>query len=455
MDATVQARILSTVLALGAATIAAADVASRSAVVAGWFDARRVERCRKNNWQYEYAGRFINFEQRVLLEEMPNGDYSKGSAAFIGSSVLKEAIFTNALSGPERTRIANYSWGTAVHSQEFALVRYLVEEHGFLSAGGDRSLVVIGLYYGSAAGLDTHANGGFFQEMLTYEGLYTYSQDAGIHDAPMSAMERSLRIERARISQFARNALTNWDAGLTPTWPHTPNVYQGYWRDYMGPDWRAEMSVEVMYLAEMIEYLRARNVSVVGVVLPLASWQRELPFPAHLRSLVDPLFREKGVPILDLTEFTDDADFGDSAHLAFRGEMKVSDVLLGLARRHLRRVGALPECRPDAMAQPVAHRVQGRILWEAPAGTKGIVVWRAGEPPSGEPLAILTSRSTSFALPSASSGASYVAEAYDADGCSSPRAAASVAAELGSDPYAAEALEGRDHGAHLPATTSP
>ena len=444
MHPKVQTRTLAALLALGAATIAGTDAASRCAAITGWFDARRVERCRKNNWQYEYAGRFNNFEQRFLLEEMPDADYSHGSVTFIGSSVLKEAIFTNALSAVERRMIGNYSWGAAVHSQEFALVRYLVADHGLPSAGADRALVVLGLYYGSAAALGRHSNAGFFKEMLTYEGLYTYSPDGGLHDAPMSPLERSLRLERARVRQFLQNALVNWDAGLTPTWPQTPDVYRGCWRDYFGVNWKDEMRGEVVQLGAMLEYLQAHHIPVVGVVPPLASWQRESPYPGEFRSLVDPLLRANGVPILDLTELNGDEDFGDLAHLTFRGELIASDILLGLARLHLRRVGALPRCRPDALARPVAHRVEGGLVWDAPPTTKGLAVLRPGAPGANGPVAILASRSASFTVPVEWTSDAYVVEAFDAEGCSSPMAGGqAMPGGPRSETYPAEALDAK------------
>lgn len=422
MDARKRSGTLAAVLAVALATVGVADLAARSDAIAGWVDAYRLEQCRQKNCDYEYAGRFLNFEQRFLVEELPQADYSAGSVCFVGSSVMKGAIFLNDLNASEHRVIENYSWGAALHSQERSLVRYLVEDHGLLAAGGERTLVVVGLYYGSAAQLEPpRAN--FFKEMLTYEGLYTLGADEQMRDAPMSAIERDVRIERARLRQSVGNLLKRWDAGLTPaTRPQTPAVFQSGWRDYMGSNWKANMRGQVSQLGDMVDYLRARGAVVAGVVLPLASWQRALPFPGELRSLVDPMFEAKHVPILDLSTLVDDADFGDSAHVTMRGERNVSDVLLGLARNHLRDRAILPACPRDTTPRPVARSEESGVTWMAPPGTKGMLVWPQGRVGAGEPLRILATAATAYRISRDAFAQPYVVEAFDAQGCSSTEA---------------------------------
>ena len=159
------------------------------------------EFAKKTNTVFSNTGNFIDYEDRVLLDEIPQADYSRGGVYFFGTSTMKWAFTTWDLPVEEKRFIGNYGIGASTHSDQLRLIQYLIEQRGFLTAG-NRDLVILGLTY-SVGRRDPPT--GYFASLLRRHGLYTITADEQIVPVPMSAVESWLRVEKARSSGFIWN----------------------------------------------------------------------------------------------------------------------------------------------------------------------------------------------------------------------------------------------------------
>lgn len=146
------------------------------------------------------TGNFIDLEDRVFLDQIPRTDYSKGGVYFFGTSNMKWAFHTWDLPAAERHLIGNYGFGGANHTTVLQLIRYLIAQHGFLSAG-KRDLVVFGVSFH----LGVEPAPLYFYNMLQRHGLFTISPDGRIVPAKLSPLDRWMRVEKARSVGFFWN----------------------------------------------------------------------------------------------------------------------------------------------------------------------------------------------------------------------------------------------------------
>ena len=159
------------------------------------------EFAKKTNTVFSNTGNFIDFEDRVLLDEIPQADYSRGGVYFFGTSTMKWAFTTWDLPAEQKRFIGNYGIGASSHTDQLRLIQYLIEQRGFLTAG-ERDLVILGVTFRLGR---RDPPTGYFASLLRRHGLYTITPDERIVPVPMSAVERWLRIEKARSGGFFWN----------------------------------------------------------------------------------------------------------------------------------------------------------------------------------------------------------------------------------------------------------
>lgn len=90
-------------------TFAVLDAAARNQSLAGWIDRQSQETRRATKGIFSYTGYFVDFEDRLLLDELPAADYSRGGVYLIGSSNLKWATMFWELPPPQQALIHNYA----------------------------------------------------------------------------------------------------------------------------------------------------------------------------------------------------------------------------------------------------------------------------------------------------------------------------------------------------------
>jgi hypothetical protein len=327
-------------LAVLLSTCIVTELLARNRILEQWITAKSSELAKENGALFSYTGNFIDFEDRVLLDEQPQADYSRGGVYFFGTSNMKWAFSTWDLPADDRQLIGNYGIGASNHTTQLQMIRYLIQQRGFLAAR-DRDLLVFGVSF--HLGHVDEPPGGFFASLLRRHGLFKITPDNRVEPASMSTIERWLRVEKARSGGFI------WNLGrLAKSWgkafggwahrAHDKAKYQQAWREYMGPRWRQDIDSEVEQLRATISLVRSYGAAVQIILLPQGTWMDELPFKPYYEAKIRALCRESATPLNDLSRAIPDEDFVDSNHLTVQGQDKFRDLIIGNIIRHLEKI---------------------------------------------------------------------------------------------------------------------
>ena len=210
----------------------------------------QLEEWQRVNGEFQETHGYVDFEDYLFLEEIPNTDYSKGGVYFFGSSTAKVSIMPWVLPVEQQKLVHCYGLSAASHLQQFQFIRYLTEQENFLAAGGDKTLAVFELFYANAVDIEKRPNGGFMPNLFRRHGLYSYNYTDGIKPLWKSNRDRYVCAIKVRCSNFLQRCLHHlglWPADRTATGQVTLSkppdfpAYRNYWMNYMGNDWRKEM----------------------------------------------------------------------------------------------------------------------------------------------------------------------------------------------------------------------
>jgi hypothetical protein len=197
----------------------------------------------------------------------------------------------------------------------------LVEEHGLLRAGGERTTVIFALNYP----MSRIKNGSrYVPSLFTRHGLYTYDWTGGVHDAPMPTFERYAEVERS-IAGRVFHILFGITMSHVQAEPFTRQRIIDHAHAMMGEGWRPIMEREVREFSASIDYLQARGVHVRAFFAPAGSWEDELGYEAAYRSLVTPVLEARNVPVADYSGFLPDGDFMDGIHARYSGQRRMHE----------------------------------------------------------------------------------------------------------------------------------
>jgi hypothetical protein len=333
-----------TLLALLVGICLATDLLARSRHLEQLLMSISTQLAKKNNTLFSNTGNFIDFEERVLLDEIPRADYSRGGVYFFGTSNMKWAFTTWDLPEDQRRLIGNYGIGASGHTTHLRLIQYLAEQRGFLEAG-DRTLVIFGVTF--PLGRKDDLSTGFFVSLLRRHGLYTSMPDGRIVPVPMVDVERWLRVEKARSSGFIWNLgrlARGWAATLvrSPRHPVGDGAYyrQAYtgFMEAMGPDWQQNMDDQLERLKETIYLLRSHKVQVKVMLLPEATWANGLPFKSRYDAKIRALCQSTSTPLVDFSHAMPDDAFVDSGHLTVDGQTEFRSLIMAEISEHLHKL---------------------------------------------------------------------------------------------------------------------
>lgn len=327
-------------LAVLVVTCLVTDLLARNRSLERLLMAKSTELAKRTGTIFSNTGNFIDFEERVLLDEIAQADYSRGGVYFFGTSNMKWAFNTWDLPLQQQRLIGNYGVGASTHTTQLQLIRYLIEQRGFLTAG-ERNLVIIGVSFHSSREEPTT---GYFASLLRRHGLYTIAPDGRVVPVQMSNVERWLRVEKARsggliwnLGRLAKSGVIAL-AGLSRRAAHDGARYQQEWRAFMGPHWHRNMDTELERLRETILLLRSYNAQVKVMLMPEGTWITELPFKVRYEALIRTLCQMTSTPLIDLSHALPDGDFVDSAHLTVEGSEKFRSLIMETIIAHLQKV---------------------------------------------------------------------------------------------------------------------
>lgn len=291
-------------------------------------------------------GTFLEFEDRVLLDDVPHTDYSRGGVYLFGSSPMKWALMSWALTEPERRLIHNYGIGASNHQLQAEFVHFLAEKKGMLDAG-EKAHVILGAYW--SMGIPWSASN-YLGPLVERYGVYRYDDQEGICIVSGGRWASALRLEKARCTSFLKgltNRLARWvtislGMSLGPTEHVRDPALVRKWSLADRPNWEKPLEVQMDALRQLVRYIRGRRAEVTLVLLPTRAPVLECPLPTAYRQAVKQLAGEEHVAVADLSELLTEDEYWDLNHSDHKGMQKTHQALMDIAREHLARVGLLP-----------------------------------------------------------------------------------------------------------------
>jgi hypothetical protein len=299
-----------------------------------------IDRQRKSRYSYEHY--FVDFEDRLINEELPMADYSRGGVYLMGTSNLKWATRFWELPETERKLIHNYGIGATSHLFQFHFLRFLVEQQGLLAAGGEKNMVIFGVSW-HAIGPE-YSPQEFFPSLWERHGMYRYDVSTGITPVHRNELWRTIHFERVRIVGVVKSitAIVAHRMGFrNDVRQHDPAKYVRARAAGMNPNWKERTRDEMAQFEAMAKYLQSRRVKIVVVFLPQASWEDKMPFQGFYIDAMTKVCQRRSIQTIDWTKLLDDEDFADSNHFAPSGVDKLQPRFLEVAVPFLRSTGAL------------------------------------------------------------------------------------------------------------------
>jgi len=294
-------------------------------------------------------GNFLESEDRLILDEIPKADFSRGGAYFFGSSDLKWSVKTWELPADVRPFVGNFGLGGMNHTFELQFIRHLVEHEGLLQAGAERNLVVLGVAHTNVF-VAQEAERAYFATLWPRHGLYAYDAEQGILPVEMSPLSRFLRVRKARWSGFLGgdiNRVTRVVAeklgvpiSVESSIVDDPEALREITRR-IHRNWEEELPVQIGELGRLFDYLRRQGVPVAVALLPHRRSLDELPVIHAYRDAVTKLCAASSIPLVDLSHLLDDDDFFDLNHANARGLTRTHEQLMKIVMPHLRAIGVI------------------------------------------------------------------------------------------------------------------
>lgn len=289
-------------------------------------------------------GAFIEFEDRLLLDEIPNADFSRGGVFFFGTSTMKWGMKTWELEPDSRALVHNYGIGATNHRFVSQFVRHMVEQEGMLRAGGENVHVILTCFWTMSN--QWGGNKGFFARLWGRYGLFSYDQDKGIQVSDLGTVRRKMKFERARL---ASSIMVNTRRMVREIAIGAGMQTKGDWKGRnmssedrrqllefaKAPNWEQDLAREMAALRDLIQYLRDKRVAVTVVLLPTTSIYDDSPLPQQYQSMLRTVAEDNKVPYVDLSKLLGENEYADFHHANYRGLGKVHSALMSLARRHV------------------------------------------------------------------------------------------------------------------------
>ena len=323
-----------TLVAAIAATYAAVALAAHSEQFAAHILARQEERWERTNGLYQEHVGYLDAEDKLLLHALPDADYSRGGLYLLGSSTMQHAAIP--WHWPSELNAHLWAIKSANFKEQFQFVRFLTESEGWLSAGGDKTTVVLGLSHLDAR-MKLHGlvDADFVPALFKRHDLYNYSVEEGMSRLPLPGPVRAWRLDRLRDYEFLKSI---WNEYVTPnaemhrrrTGDPGEDVAAraSLAKQLGGENWESAQHAQLAELSAMIAYLQSRHVRVAALLLPIMKWNDEQPFAAAFNRRAHELCQSKNVPLLDLARSVPDDEFYDDTHLAYRGQKRVDPMIL-------------------------------------------------------------------------------------------------------------------------------
>jgi hypothetical protein len=298
----------------------------------------------------EYKRQYLDTEDRIVLQEMPDLDTSQGGVYFFGASNMKWSMRVPDLPPAQRKLVHDFGAGEGSPYFHRQFTEYLVKHKDLLRAGPEKTLIVFGTgFINSRPALEGPAT--FFPYLWRRYGLYRYDFAKGIER--VSYGNRFLDayfLEKARCSSFVQGLIDKAGRLMVPkilrrrATEKDAAAFAAVYEQRMGPDWEDGIRKHGRELQDWFDYVRSQKMNFAVVLLPLASWHGPpLPYPPKYRAEIEAFCKRNNVPFYDLSALVDDDGFLDHIHMNSKGQPKTDAALMKIARTFLMKTGAWPE----------------------------------------------------------------------------------------------------------------
>lgn len=301
-----------------------------------------------NDTANEYSRQYRDTEDRIMLQDLPDLDPSSGGVYFFGASNMKWAMRVPDLPPAQRRLVHDFGAGEGVPYFHLQFTKYLVDDKNILRAGPDKTLIVYGACFINAQAFRRDDPGAVFPHMWERYGLFRYDPTAGIEPVADGSPWARYALEKARASSFIHGLIDRAGRLAVPKslrrrdTTHDAAVYAADYKARMGPHWHEGIAESRSELQEWYDYVHARRMHFMIVMLPLASWHRPLPYPKEYRAMIQKFCVENRVPLVDLSGILKDGDFLDHIHANAGGLKKTDAALMAVARNFLKDKGVWP-----------------------------------------------------------------------------------------------------------------
>jgi hypothetical protein len=344
----IQALVGLFLLLLVTSLFAGLDLLTRSKDLAAWLDRQEEESCRQTRKALLHMGYWQSMDELWIYEELPRLDFSRGGVYLLGASEVQCATKLWELPPDLQALIHNFGVSNSNPKGELVELRYLIEHHGLLRAGGERSLVVIGADYHTASH-PSQLLPPAFVDNWERRGLYACDAQQGIRAVPVNAISKCLDFEvtragagLARFRNLLVHQLIRWrHHGTEPFRTRDPAFYAVKYQAEIGPDWKAKIDGYVQTFGETLDYLAAQHVPTRVILMPQGSWYDNLPYEQEFREQIGMLCAGKQIPVTDWSTMLADEDFADSIHPNVYGMEKFQTAFLKIALAFLHSTHAL------------------------------------------------------------------------------------------------------------------
>ena len=331
-------------------SILAIEAAVHGEAFGAWMDR---EWAKANDTSNEYRRQYLDTEDRVVLQDMADLDTTRGGVQFFGASNMKWSMRVLDLPSNERKLVHNFGAGegSPYFNQQFT--EFLVEHKNLLQAGPEKTMIVYGTGFINAKP-SAESPSTFFPNLWRRYGLYRYDYQTGIEPISHGSWLDAYFLEKARCSSFIQGVIDKAGRMAVPKFLRrrkTEKDAAAFAADYrrrMGPDWERNIDLHRQELQAWFDYVKREKMNFAVVLLPLASWHKQLPYPPKYRAMIEEFCKQnrnadgREVPLYDLSTIAADDDFLDHIHMNTQGLPKTDAALMDIARRFLEKTGVWP-----------------------------------------------------------------------------------------------------------------
>jgi hypothetical protein len=286
---------------------------------------------------------FVDATDRLLHEQIPSADYSRGGVYFVGASNMTWGLKLWDLPVTTRGLISDFAIMGSNHADQFEMIRFLVESEGLLAAGADKTLIVIAAdYHMSHEARVSQDSRPAPDRVWGRRGFYTVDRDGLIRRSQLKPVLKALICERAKLTGLLKELVNIAYVPFRNERVQDPRFYNDEWTRTMKPDWQERIRVDLAALAQTIDYLKHRGARVAIVQMPRGSWEANVPFSDSYDHQLQEICDAAGVKIHNFTRLVPDDEFADSVHLTPRGIEVFQAAVMPICVDHLRANGVLP-----------------------------------------------------------------------------------------------------------------